>query len=114
VTTVDDHHEIPGGTFEYGETLVGGLRRELREELAVDARVGPPVLAMYGGWFDGETGDPMVTLVYRCETDQREVSLNEEHDEFEWIDPDVAADRLEEVFGRRMGRAADGLAWSEE
>jgi len=46
LTRVGDHWEPPGGTFEYGETLVGGLRRELREELALDARVGPPVEAV--------------------------------------------------------------------
>jgi ADP-ribose pyrophosphatase YjhB (NUDIX family) len=57
VCRVDDHWEPPGGTFEYGETLAGGLRRELREELSVDAA--------YGGWFDGETGDPIVVVFYR-------------------------------------------------
>lgn len=46
VTRSDDTWEIPGGTFEYGETLVGGLR----EELDVESRVGPPVEAVYGGW----------------------------------------------------------------
>ncbi|WP_309138299.1 NUDIX domain-containing protein, partial [Escherichia coli] len=68
VTKVGDHWELPGGTFEYGETLVGGLRRELREELALDARIGPPVETLYGGWVDGEDGNPMVTIIYRCET----------------------------------------------
>jgi 8-oxo-dGTP pyrophosphatase MutT (NUDIX family) len=105
VTRVGDRWSIPGGTFEYGETLVGGLRRELREELDIDARVGSPVLAMYGGWFDGTTGDPMLTLVYRCETTDREVTLNEEHDDHEWMDPETAANCLEAVFGKRMARA---------
>ncbi|WP_342766305.1 NUDIX domain-containing protein [Haladaptatus sp. AB643] len=68
VTRSGDHWEPPGGRFEYGGTLVGELYRELREELAIDARIGPPVDAAYGGWTDAETGNPMVTLVYRCET----------------------------------------------
>lgn len=110
VTRVGDDWSIPGGTFEYGETLLGGLRRELREELDVDARVGPPVLAMYGGWFDGTTGNPMITLVYRCETDEREVGLNEEHDDHEWMDPGTAAQCLEAVFGKRLARAVDRAA----
>lgn len=48
LTRCDEHWEPPGGTFEYGETLVGGLRREIREELGIDCRVGPPVGAVYG------------------------------------------------------------------
>ena len=100
--------EPPGGTFEFGETLIGGLRRELREELGIDARVGPPVGALYGLWAD-EHGTPMVTLVYRCETDEREVTLNEEHEHAEWVSPDSAAERLSEV-SPRLGRAVERAA----
>lgn len=110
VTRVGDHWEPPGGTFEFGETLVGGLRRELREELDVDATVGPPVEAAYGGWLDGDTANPMVTLVYRCETDERTVDLNHEHDDYEWVTPETAAERLSVGFGERFGRAVERAA----
>ncbi|RRJ29970.1 NUDIX domain-containing protein [Halocatena pleomorpha] len=106
LTKCDDHWEPPGGTFEYGETLVGGLRRELREELAIDSRAGPLVEAMYGGWIDETTGEPMVTLVYRCETDERAISLNDEHDAYEWLTPEAAATRLSESFVR-LDRAVE-------
>lgn len=36
--------EFPGGKCESGESLAACLARELREELAVDALVGPEVL----------------------------------------------------------------------
>lgn len=111
VTRVDDHWEPPGGTFEFGETLVGGLRRELREELDVAATVGPPVEAVYGGWLDGETANPMVTLVYRCETDERDVTLNHEHDDYEWVTPETAVERLgDELLGERFARAVERAA----
>ncbi|WP_231186265.1 NUDIX domain-containing protein [Haladaptatus sp. DYF46] len=110
VTKVSDHWEPPGGRFEYGETLVGGLRRELREELDVDARIGPPVDAAYGGWLDAETGNPVVTLVYRCETDETEITLNDEHDDYEWMSPEAAAERLRAVFGGRMARSVERAA----
>ncbi|WP_423743494.1 NUDIX domain-containing protein (plasmid) [Haladaptatus sp. SPP-AMP-3] len=110
VTKVTDHWEPPGGRFEYGETLVGGLRRELREELDVDARIGPPVDAAYGGWMDAETGNPVVTLVYRCETDETEIILNDGHDGYELVSPETAAERLKAVFGGRMARAVERAA----
>ena len=34
---------LPGGAVEVGETLHDGLRRELREEIGIEARVGPLV-----------------------------------------------------------------------
>lgn len=106
VCRVDDHWEPPGGTFEYGETLVGGLRRELREELSVDARVGALLDAAYGGWAD-ERGSPMVVLLYRCRTDERTVTLNDEHDDSEWVDVDTARERLGDWMGGRGRRVFD-------
>lgn len=110
VTRVGDHWEPPGGTFEFGETLVGGLRRELREELGLDAEVGPPVEAAYGGWIDEDTADPLVSLIYRCETDERAVTLNHEHDDYEWVAPETAAERLKAALGTRLARAVERAA----
>jgi ADP-ribose pyrophosphatase YjhB (NUDIX family) len=40
VKTHSDNWEIPGGTPERGETLEQGLKRELKEEVGVDAIIG--------------------------------------------------------------------------
>ncbi len=42
---LEGYWEFPGGKCDAGETLAACLARELREELAVDARVGPEVYA---------------------------------------------------------------------
>jgi 8-oxo-dGTP diphosphatase len=44
--------EFPGGKCDAGETLDACLRRELREELAVDASVGAEVLATTHAYAD--------------------------------------------------------------
>lgn len=36
---------LPGGGVDYGETLAEALRRELREELNIEAAIGPLMLA---------------------------------------------------------------------
>jgi 8-oxo-dGTP diphosphatase len=41
---LEDHWEFPGGKCEPGETLAACLRRELQEELAVDAEIGDEIL----------------------------------------------------------------------
>jgi 8-oxo-dGTP diphosphatase len=40
---LEGYWEFPGGKCDEGETLTACLARELREELDVDARVGPEV-----------------------------------------------------------------------
>jgi mutator protein MutT len=88
--------ELPGGKVEPGETLAECLRRELSEELGIDARVGRRVcsavhrtaartivleaLAVEG--FDGEP-EPR-------EHDALAWALPEEWGGFELLEPDVA------------------------
>ncbi len=60
---------IPGGTLELGETLVEGVRRELREETGLDVRVGELIEAFERVFRDGD-GRPryhFVILDYFCE-----------------------------------------------
>jgi mutator protein MutT len=42
---LEGHWEFPGGKCAEGESLDRCLKRELREELAVDATIGPELLA---------------------------------------------------------------------
>jgi len=49
----------------------------------------------------------LVTLFYRCETDQRAVTLSDEHDEAEWLPAVAAGERLEHTFGVRASRMPD-------
>jgi 8-oxo-dGTP diphosphatase len=62
-THLAGHWEFPGGKCEPGETEEACLRRELREELGVEIRVGRPILATRYTY-----PDRMVQLTfYACE-----------------------------------------------
>ena len=84
---------IPGGRVQDGEDADAALERELREETALAVRVGQPVHTMTDVWFTSD-GEPMFTVVYDCETDQSEITLNHEHEEYEWVSPVEAIDRM--------------------
>ncbi len=79
--------EFPGGKLEPGETAEEGLRREFREELAVDVAVGPN----YATGEFAHKGVPFVLEAYGVELLSRRFRLNE-HERLEWVPPDRLAE----------------------
>lgn len=79
----DTRWDFPGGRLHLREDLAEGLKRELKEELGIEAEVGEPFFVTV--WYGAKTGLPRVLIVYL-------VSL---------VDPtavfSIAQDELEEV-----------------
>jgi 8-oxo-dGTP diphosphatase len=87
--TATDGWDLPGGRIGQNEDVVSGLRREVREETGLDVDVEDPV---YTDAWTTEDGEGRYAVVYYCTTDDRAVSLSDEHDGWQWVDPDVAVD----------------------
>ena len=74
-------YEFPGGKIELGESGETAVKRELKEELDMDVKVG----GLYAK-HTFEYPDFIITLsIYECEK-QSDFSLNE-HESYAWIAP---------------------------
>jgi len=93
-------HEIPGGHIDYGEDIIDGLKREIREELGMDINVIDI--------FDAATyvneikGAHAIQVTYFAEFlgDMNNVVLNpEDHSGFSWVQ-ESEIDRIMEENNR--------------
>jgi 8-oxo-dGTP diphosphatase len=79
------HWELPGGKVEPHENDATALARELREELAIYATIGPVL---------GRTSiNPTTTLtIYLCTHFNGVPTLGDDHDELRWVHADNLTD----------------------
>jgi ADP-ribose pyrophosphatase YjhB (NUDIX family) len=84
-------YSLPGGRVEFGESLHQALHREVDEETAlkieiVDLAGWHEVLPGTGG------GGHYLIMSFAARWIALEPVLNDEHDDFRWIDPDALGD----------------------
>jgi 8-oxo-dGTP diphosphatase len=76
--------ELPGGKLEPGESVEQCLRRELREELGIDAEIGP-LLWKSVHHYPGR--DP-VALAFLAVLDYRGTVVNRVFADLRWVQPE--------------------------
>ena len=92
----NQHWEPPGGVLELNETILDGLRREIREETGLDIEPG----ALTGVYKNMPRG--IIALVFRCKITGGHLATNNEVTAFHWADPDDIRQRTSEAYAVRL------------
>lgn len=83
----NDKYIIPGGHIELGEKMEEALKREILEETGLkiyDIHLISIKESVYNDSFHKKRH--MIFIDYICKTDSYDVSLNDEAQEYEWVD----------------------------
>lgn len=93
-------YEIPGGHIDFGEEIVTGLKREIREELGVDIRVGDPFAAFdYTNHVKGSHSVEIIYFATLLDPPERITLHPEDHSTAGWF----AKDELHKTFTSTKG-----------
>jgi phosphoglycolate phosphatase len=103
---------IPGGKIKWGETAEAALRREVREETALEITNIQFALVqdcIRSKEFYREAH--FVLLNYTCDTPGGQVVLNDEAEEFQWLSPQAALALELNTPTRILLESTKGDAW---
>lgn len=79
-------YELPGGHIDYGEDIIAGLKREIKEEFNVEVNVGDPYAVFT--YINEIKGSHSIEVIYFAQLvdDPDDMTLNsEDHSEAGWF-----------------------------
>ena len=79
--------DVDGGRVEPGQRFDKSLLREIKEETGLSVQLGKPFFV--NEWRPKVRDEQwqIIGTFFECLTDSDKVSLSQDHDKFEWIDP---------------------------
>lgn len=87
--------EIMYGRIAQHEDPKDGLTRELNEELRISVTVGGPLTCWHIYRGHEETAEnELVGITFLATTDQTEITLSDEHEEYRWVAPEEAKELI--------------------
>lgn len=101
------HWDIPGGRIQEGQQILEVLRREIREETGI-TKINShdfftAVVSKHEIPFEGRKLG-LVLMVYRVGIPKdSQITLSDEHTEYEWVNKKEAADRLNNKYPAEFG-----------
>ena len=80
-------YDVVGGRIKPGQNFMESLLREIDEETKLKIKVGSPFYV--GEWRPVVKGEQwqIVGTFFECMSDNDQVQLSEDHDDYKWIDP---------------------------
>lgn len=94
--------DLPGGGYEQGEQVIEAIRREVKEEAGLTAHTLSPIfidnhMNVEKGFFAGLN---VFGVCYVCSDWEGEVTLSDEHTDYQWV---TAEEFAELSFGEDNG-----------
>lgn len=87
--------EIMYGRLAQHEGTLDGLARELKEELGITVVVGRPLISWHIYRGHEETAEnELIGITFVATTNDVEVKLSDEHEEYRWVSPEEALDLI--------------------
>lgn len=80
--------DLPGGNVIFGEIHLESIKREIHEETALD--VDDLQIVQVATGFDRKHSVYHLFLGYKCRAKHAQVHPGAEHEQFEWVNKDIA------------------------
>ncbi|MBD3299870.1 MAG: NUDIX domain-containing protein [Candidatus Moranbacteria bacterium] len=81
-------YDVVGGRIAPGQSIFDSLKKEAKTQTGLDIRVRKPFYVDELLSLTDEEKWHIVCIYFECTSDDNEVSLGEEYDNYEWIDPE--------------------------